>query len=87
MDDKVLKLIDRAINEGLSYGEVQSIMSFNGYDQSAIDQALSELKKKRPELVSDVPSTSEQPDSGAFNVPTSNLESTETIFTVCSSTS
>ena len=78
MDDKVLKLIDRAINEGLSYGEVQSIMSFNGYDQIAIDQALSELKKKRPELVSDVPSTSEQPDSGAFNVPTSNLESTDT---------
>ena len=41
MDDKVLKLIDRAINEGLSYGEVESIMAFNGYDQVAIDQALS----------------------------------------------
>jgi hypothetical protein len=77
MDDKVLKLIDRAINEGLSYGEVQSIMSFNGYDQSAIDQALSELKKKRPEFVSDVPFTSEQPDSGAFNVPLVNQESAE----------
>ena len=46
MDDKVLKLIDRAINEGLSYGEVESIMAFNGYDQAAIDQALSEIKKK-----------------------------------------
>ena len=70
MDDKVLKLIDRAINEGLSYGEVESIMAFNGYDQLSIDQALSDIKKKRPEFVSDVPSTSEQADSGAFNVPT-----------------
>lgn len=70
MDDKVLKLLDRAINEGLSYGQVESIMSFNGYDSQLIEQALSELKKKRPELVSDVPSTSEQADSGAFNVPT-----------------
>ena len=78
MDDKVLKLIDRAINEGLSYGEVESIMAFNGYDQLSIDQALSDIKKKRPEFVSDVPSTSEQVDSGAFNVPTSNLESTDT---------
>ena len=77
MDDKVLKLIDRAINEGLSYGEVQSIMSFNGYDELAIDQALSELKKKRPEFVSDVPFTSEQPDSGAFNVPLVDQESAE----------
>jgi len=77
MDDKVLKLIDRAINEGLSYGEVQSIMSFNGYDELAIDQALFELKKKRPEFVSDVPFTSEQPDSGAFNVPLVDQESAE----------
>ena len=51
MDDKVLKLIDRAINEGLSYGEVESIMAFNGYDQLSIDQALSDIKKKRPEFV------------------------------------
>lgn len=73
MDDKVLKLIDRAINEGLSYGEVESIMAFNGYDQVAIDQALSEIKKKRPEFVSDVQFPSEQTDSTAFNVPSDTV--------------
>lgn len=33
--------------------------------------------KKRPEFVSDVPFTSEQPDSGAFNVPLVDQESAE----------
>ena len=70
MDDKVLKLLDRAIAEKLSYSDVSSIMSFNGYDQVAIEEALSELKKKRPEFVSDVQFPSEGVDSTAYNAPT-----------------
>lgn len=49
MDDKVQKLLQRAIQENLSPDRVAYIMQFNGYDQTAIDAALSELsKKKRP---------------------------------------
>ena len=49
MDDKVQKLLQRAIQENLSPDRVAYIMQFNGYDQAAIDSALSELsKKKRP---------------------------------------
>jgi hypothetical protein len=49
MDDKVQKLLQRAIQENLSPDRVAYIMQFNGYDQTAIDSALSELsKKKRP---------------------------------------
>ena len=69
MDDKVLRLIDRAINENLSYSDVTSIMSFNGYDDAAIDQAIQEIKKKRPEFVTDYQSPSEQTDSLEFGVP------------------
>ena len=67
MDDKVQKLLQRAINENLSPDRVSYIMQFNGYDQSAIDSALDELsKKKRPVLFqrqydsSDTPSPSQQ---------------------------
>ena len=67
MDDKVQKLLQRAINENLSPDRVSYIMQFNGYDQSAIDAALDELsKKKRPVLFqkqydsSDTPSPSQQ---------------------------
>jgi hypothetical protein len=48
MDEKVLKLLERAIAENLSNERVSYIMGVNGYDQSAIDSALGELKKKRP---------------------------------------
>lgn len=80
MDDKVLKLIDRAINEGLSYEEVQGIMSFNGYDQSAIEEALSEIKKKRPaEFVSDVQFPSDRTDSTAFDVRSDTANVTQPV--------
>ena len=77
MDDKVLKLLDRAIAEKLSYSDVSSIMSFNGYDQVAIEEALSELKKKRPEFVSDVQFPSEGVDSTAYNAPTPEAQPAE----------
>lgn len=77
MDDKVLKLLDRAIAEKLSYSDVSSIMSFNGYDQVAIEEALSELKKKRPEFVSDVQFPSEGVDSTAYNAPTPEAQPEE----------
>lgn len=48
MDEKVLKLLERAIAENLSNERVSYIMGVNGYEQSAIDAALGELKKKRP---------------------------------------
>ena len=80
MDDKVLKLIDRAINEGLSYEEVQGIMSFNGYDQAAIEEALSEIKKKRPaEFVSDVQFPSDRTDSTAFDVRSDTANVTQPV--------
>ena len=48
MDEKVLKLLERALAENLSNERVAYIMGVNGYEQSAIDAALGELKKKRP---------------------------------------
>lgn len=48
MDEKVLKLLERALAENLSDERVSYIMGVNGYDQGAIDAALGELKKKRP---------------------------------------
>jgi DNA repair protein RadC len=48
MDEKVLKLLERALAENLSDERVSYIMGVNGYDQGSIDAALGELKKKRP---------------------------------------
>jgi hypothetical protein len=46
MDEKVLKLLERALAENLSDERVSYIMGVNGYDQGSIDAALGELKKK-----------------------------------------
>lgn len=59
MDEKTLKLLERAIQENLTPESVAYIMKYNGYDQSVIDSAVEELKKKRAAATPQQPSTSE----------------------------
>lgn len=60
MDEKTLKLLERAVRENLTPESVAYIMKYNGYDQSSIDVAVEELKKKRADQAPQQPSTSEE---------------------------
>ena len=72
MDPKVQKLIERALAENLTDARVSDIMYLNGYEQSAIDAALEELKKKRPAEPS--PSASTQEETASMASPSAGVQ-------------